>query len=59
MLVMLKCVFECVCALCVFAYLCPTLCDPMGCSPPGSSDHRIFQGRMLEHVAISYSRASS
>ena len=27
---------------------CPTLCDPMGCSPPGSSGHRISQARILE-----------
>ena len=36
----------------------PTLCDPMDCSPPGSSIHRIFQARVLEGVAIS-SRGSS
>jgi len=27
---------------------CPTLCDPMDCSPPGSSTHGIFQARVLE-----------
>ena len=32
--------------------LCPTLCDPMGCSPPGSSVHDILQARILEWVAI-------
>ena len=36
-----------------------TLCDPMDCSPPGSSIHRIFQARILEWVAISFSRGSS
>ena len=36
-----------------------TLCDPMDCSPPDSSVHRIFQARILEWVAISYSRGSS
>ena len=36
-----------------------TLCGPMDCSPPGSSVHGISQGRILEWVAISYSRASS
>ena len=41
------------------AQLCPALCDPMDCSPPGSSVHRIFQARMLELVAISSSRGSS
>ena len=35
--------------------LCSTLCDPMGCSPPGSSVHGIFQARVLEWVAISSS----
>ena len=38
---------------------CLTLCNPMGCSPPGSSVHRIFQGRMLQWVAIAFSRESS
>ena len=33
---------------------CPTLCDPMDCSPPGSSILGIFQARVLEWVAISY-----
>ena len=33
-----------------------TLCDPMDCSPPGSSVHGIFQARILECVAISYFR---
>ena len=37
----------------------PTLCDPMDDSLPGSSVHGIFQARMLECVAISYSRRSS
>ena len=31
---------------------CPTLCDPMDCSPPGSSIHGIFQARVLEWVAL-------
>ena len=35
--------------------LCPTLCDPMDCSLPGSSIHGIFQARILEWVAISFS----
>ena len=38
---------------------CPTLCDLMGCSPPGSSVHGIFQARILEWVAISFPRGSS
>ena len=38
---------------------CPTLCDPMDCSLPDSSVHGIFQARILEWVAISFSRGSS
>ena len=38
---------------------CPTLCDPMDCSPPGSSVHGILQARTLEWVAMSFSRGSS
>ena len=38
---------------------CPTLCNPVDCSPPGSSIHGIFQARILEWVAISFSRGSS
>ena len=34
---------------------CPTLCDSMGCSLPGSSVHGIFQARILEWAAISFS----
>ena len=37
------------------AQLCPTLCDPMDCSPPGSSIHGIFQARVLEWGAITFS----
>ena len=36
-----------------------TLCDPMECSPPGSSVHGILQASVLERVAISSSRGSS
>ena len=36
-----------------------TLCDPMDCSPPGSSVHGILQARILEGVAIAFSRGSS
>ena len=38
---------------------CPTLCNPMDYSPPGSSVHGILQTRILEWVAISSSRGSS
>ena len=41
------------------AQLCPTLWDPMDCSLPGSSIHGIFYARVLELVAISFSRGSS
>ena len=41
------------------AQSCLTLCDPMDCSPLGSSAHRISQSRILEWVAISSSRESS
>ena len=36
------------------AQSCPTLRDPMDCSPPGSSVHGIFQARVLEWVAIAF-----
>ena len=38
---------------------CLTLCDPMDCSPPGSSVHGILQARILEWVSLSSSRGSS
>ena len=37
----------------------PTLCDPMNCSPAGSSIHGTSQARILEWVAISFIRGSS
>ena len=37
------------------AQLCPTLSDPMDCSLPGSSAHRIFQASVLEWGAIAFS----
>ena len=43
----------------VQAQSCPTLCDPVDCSPPSSSVCRVFQARILEWVAISFSRGSS
>ena len=45
--------------MCMCVQLCPTLCDPLGCSCSGSSVHGISQARILEWVAISYSRGSS
>ena len=63
-------IYMCVCVLicmyvsiymCVYSVtqLCLTLCKPKDSSPPGSSVHEIFQARILECVAISYSRESS
>ena len=37
------------------AKTCPILCDPLDCSPPGSSVHGISQARILEWIAISFS----
>ena len=50
-------VCSCVC-IAPSLHSCPTLCDPMDCSPPGSSVHGILQARMLEWVAIPFSRGS-
>ena len=47
------CVCVCVCVCSVVS-----LCDPMDCGPPGSSVHGIFQVRIPEWVAISFSRGS-
>ena len=56
------CVCMCVCA-CAHMHVCTQsfsiLCDPMDCSPPGSSVHVILQARILEWVAISSFRRSS
>ena len=47
--------------MCVYIYTvkslqsCPTLCDPMDCSPPGSSIHGILQARVLKWGAIAFS----
>ena len=38
------------------AQSCPTLCDPIDCSLSGSSVHGIFQARVLEWIAISFSK---
>ena len=51
-------ILVCVC-VCAHAQSCPTPWDPMDCSLPGSSVHGIFQARILEWVAVSYSRRSS
>ena len=44
---------------CVLAQSCLTLCDPMDCSPPGSSLHGILQARLLQWVAMPFFRGSS
>ena len=45
------------CLVCI-TQLCLTLCDPMDCSPPGSSIHGILRARILEWLASSFSRGS-
>ena len=50
------CVGVCVCSV---VQLCLTLCDPVGCSLPGSSVHRISQARILKWVIMLSSRGSS
>ena len=45
--------------MCLVTQSCLTVCDPMDCSPPGSSVHESLQARILEWVAISFSRGSS
>ena len=47
------------CVLCLVAQSCLTFCDPMDCSPLGSSVHGILQARILERVVIPFSRGSS
>ena len=47
------------CIVCFITKSCPTLCEPMECSPPGSSVRGISQVRIMEWVAISFSRESS
>ena len=51
--------FPTLCESVLVAQLCPTLCDPVDCSPPDSSVHGSLQARILEWVAISFSRGSS
>ena len=47
------------CVLCLAAQSCPTVCNPMDYSPPGSSVHGILQARIPEWVAMPSSRGSS
>ena len=46
-------------SMCLVAQSFPTVCDPMDCSPPGSSVHGILQAGILEWVAVPSSRGSS
>ena len=48
----LQCLYWVTCMHAKLVQLCPTLCDPMDCSPPGSPVHGILQARMLEWVAM-------
>ena len=50
--------YVCEMCVCMSAQSSLTLCDPMDCSPPGSSVHGILQSRILEWVAISFSGGS-
>ena len=50
------CIYVCACSV---TSVMSTLCDPMDCSPPGSSVHGILQARILEWVAMPSSRGSS
>ena len=45
--------------VCTVTQSCLTLCNPVDCSPPGSSIHGIFQAGILEQIPIFYSRGSS
>ena len=50
---------DCVCVCVLVAQSSLTFCDPINCSLPGFSAHRILQARILEWVAIPFSRGSS
>ena len=53
------CHISILCSICLVAQWCPALCEPMDCSPAGSSGQGILRTRILEWVAISFSRGSS
>ena len=56
MKVVLHCLkFDCACVL--VTQSCPTLCNPMDCSPPGFSVHGILQARIVEWIAFPFSRS--
>ena len=50
---------QCVCVCVRESQSCPTLCDPMDYSPPDSSVHWILQARIMEWVAVPFSRGSA
>ena len=52
-------VLKWICVKVLVIQSCPTFCDPMDCNPLGSSVHEIFQAKMLEWVAIPFSKRSS
>ena len=55
-----ECSSVCVCVcVCVYHSVVSDSCDPMDCSPPGSSIHGILRARILEWLASSFSRGSS
>ena len=56
---MCVCVCVCVCVCSQLPQSCPALCDPMDCSPPGSSLHGILQTRILEWITMPSSMGSS
>ena len=56
-LALVLCILHCCC--CLVTKSCPTLCDPVDYSPPGSSVHDILQAGILEWVAMLFSRGSS
>ena len=43
----------------LIAQSCQTPCNPIDCNPPGSSVHGILQGRILEWIAVLFSKGSS
>ena len=51
-------IYSCMGVCRLLSQSCPTLCNPMGCSPPGSFVHEILQTRKLEWVAILFSMRS-
>ena len=54
-----SCTLRTICCCCLVTKSYPVLCDPIDCSLPGSSVHGISQARILECVAIFFSRVSS